>query len=554
MTPTDGPTTPAPAAASPSERYGWAVGAGLVLLGVVLRLRGLSEYWVNPDEGIYYSTLTRASFGDFWAEVMVNAHPPAFYLLLRFFGLLTWDFVWLRGIASMTFALVAIWTFWRIGDELGGRGSPGVVAGVVAAGLFAINGETIALSQVMRPYMLLVALLSLALLCLLRYRSQPTDRNMAAYVGVTSAALLTHYSAVLAFGVFVTLTAYFAVGEQLPRERWRRLAMANLIPAGVFAVLYVQHMRAALGSDLMGDALLPGGWLNDWLVASPAEAWHSLVAFQAFHLPPGLQARAALLLLAAIAVSVTAHDRVAGVMCAAALSIALLASALGVYPFGPSRHNAWLLVFTLPTLGWLASRITARGPRVALVAAGTLVAIFAFAGSLERPLGARTTRTNATEEKVIRRADLAPLVVDQLDPHTGPRLILMSEQTYDVLMPLYAREREDVVMSSDSALLSFPYGSRRVVVARKWDWDGVADVRTVARSLATTLPEFVPRSDESVLLVAGGWGSSVFPSLTELGEEGAALRGSAVMGRDPSGGEILRLVAVQVEGQNLLEP
>ncbi|MDH3423925.1 MAG: hypothetical protein OEN00_13100, partial [Gemmatimonadota bacterium] len=60
-------------------------------MGFALRLTGLSEYWVNPDEGIYYSTLTRVSSREFWAEVMANAHPPAFYVLLRGLGALTWD-------------------------------------------------------------------------------------------------------------------------------------------------------------------------------------------------------------------------------------------------------------------------------------------------------------------------------------------------------------------------------------------------------------------------------------------------------------------------------
>ena len=93
------------------ERYGGAGALTLVALGFVLRARGLSEYWLNPDEGIYYSSLTAGSFGDFWAEVLANAHPPLYYLLLRGVGLLTWDFVWLRG-TSLLFGTAAIWLFW----------------------------------------------------------------------------------------------------------------------------------------------------------------------------------------------------------------------------------------------------------------------------------------------------------------------------------------------------------------------------------------------------------------------------------------------------------
>ena len=40
------------------ERYGTAGALVLLALGFVLRARGLSEYWLNPDEGIYYAILT----------------------------------------------------------------------------------------------------------------------------------------------------------------------------------------------------------------------------------------------------------------------------------------------------------------------------------------------------------------------------------------------------------------------------------------------------------------------------------------------------------------
>ena len=69
----------------------------ILVVAVALRLPGLGEWWLNPDEGIYYSILTRLQFTDFIAEVAENAHPPLYYLLLRGLRILTWDFVWLRG-------------------------------------------------------------------------------------------------------------------------------------------------------------------------------------------------------------------------------------------------------------------------------------------------------------------------------------------------------------------------------------------------------------------------------------------------------------------------
>jgi hypothetical protein len=532
------------------DRWIPAAVLAFVVLGLVLRFRGLLDYWLNPDEGIYYSTLTRASFDDFWTEVAANAHPPAYYLLLRGVGWLTWDFVLIRSVTSLLFGVAAIWLFWRVGRQLGGRGISGVVAGLVAAGLLATNGEAVALSQVIRPYMLLVALLSLSLHCLLKYRSDPTDRTLAAYVVLASSAVLTHYSAALALGVFAVLIAYFKL-EGLEKAAWVRLAVGQLIPFAVVGLVYALHMRTALDSDLMGDALGTGGWLDDWLIVSPREAWSSLVAFQIFHLPSGYQGRTAVLLLGAIVLSALSRDRVVAVMATAALSVAILVSAFGLYPFGPSRHNAWLIAFTVPTLAWLASRIATSGVRNALSVSLTVTAMFAFGNWLERPLGGQRLRTIASEEKVISRQELTPLVVRQLDRDAGPQLILMSDQTYNFLMPLYAREREDVTVSSDSTLFTFPYGTRRVVVTRTWDWNGVEHVGAVVESLDETLPSVLLNREPSVLLVAGGWGSSVFPGVAELQERGAISSGNAAFGLDPSGEEILRLVAVVIERQQL---
>ena len=535
------------------ERHGWTAALLLVALGFAIRLRGLSEYWLNPDEGIYYSTLTSASFGQFWAEVVENAHPPAFYLLLRGVGLLTWDFVWLR-VPSLLFGTAAIWMFWLVGRELGGKGRAGVLTGLVAAGLVAFSADAIAFSQVLRPYMLLLALLSAALFYLLRYRSKPTDRTLMLYVVFVSLAMLSHYSAALAFGVFLVVVVYYHSAEEVDARSWKRLAAAQAIPAVLLGVLYLQHLRRALGSGLMDQAFRQGGWLNDWLVASPADAWHSFVTFHNLYLPTDFQGRAALLLLAAIVASALSRDRLVWVLAGGALAVALLASFLGVYPFGPSRHNAWLLVFTLPAVAWLVGRIIERGRLAVLAAVGVVAPALLFGGAMERSLGAYPLRGNAAEERAIRRRDLASLVVEQLDPAAEPRIILMSFQTYNLLMPLYAADRQNVTASSDVYLFSFSYGSRNVVVSGQWDWLGLDDVRQVVQSLPMRLPEVAPDPPGRVLLVAGGWGSSIFGSTSELEERGAIVESAVVLGSDPLGRPLLRLVAFVLDREALVAP
>ena len=508
-------------------------------LGFALRLTGLSEYWLNPDEGIYYSTLTRASSREFWGEVMANAHPPAFYLLLRGLGSLTWDFVWLRG-ASLVFGTLAIWIFWLVGREVGGKGWAGVASGLVTAGLLAVNGEAIVFSQVLRPYMLLVALLGAALYHLLKYREEPSGRHLVAYVVFTSLALLTHYSAALALGAFFSLAAYDYFTETIDRLSAKKLAIANAIPAACFLALFQLHLAASMNSYMMYLALAPDGWLSEWLVASPADVWKSFVTFQTLHLPVAFQARSAILVLAAVGLSAFSRDRLVSVLTGGALVVAVLASSTGFYPFGPTRHNAWLIVFTFPAVGWLVGRVVQRGRIAVLATSGAIASALILGGPIEAALGDYPPAGSTAEERAIRQDDLRSLLVERLDPAAEPRTILMSFQTFNLLMPLYATERQELIVGSRPDLFAFSFGSRNVVVVGQWDWAAWADVGVVVDTLPTRLPSIAGDRPEGILLIAGGWESSLFSEADARRSIGDP---TTVLGTDLLGRPVTRLMA-----------
>lgn len=529
-----------------ATRHAWLVGLAIVGLGFAIRLHGIGEYWLNPDEGIYFSTLTRASTSEFWGEVMANAHPPLFYLVLRGVGHLTRDFVWLRGVALIS-GTAAIWALWLVGRHVGGKGWPGVVAGSVAAGLLAVNHEAIVFSQVLRPYSMLVALLGAALYQLLEYRAEPTDRRLATYVLFTSLALLTHYGAVLGFGVFLVVVAVDHFGEAMESTSWNRLAAAQVIPGVVLVTVFLLHLNAALGSYMMYLALAPDGWLSEWLVSSPGAAWHSFVSFQTLQLPVSLQGRAALLLLVAIAVAAWSRSRrgrTVAVLAGGALIAALAASVLGEYPFGPTRHDAWLVVFTLPALGWLAGYVVERGRGGVLVGAAALAVALALGGPLERALGDYPPMGSAADERALRREDVRSLVTERLDPEGTPRVLLMSFQTFNLLMPVYATERQEITATSPPDLMSFSFGSRDVIVSGLWDWSRWDDVRQLVLSLPARLPATTPRATERVLLLAGGWESPLIAGETDVA--GASVL-DRLTGEDRAGDTVTRLMAFELD-------
>ena len=49
----------------------WAIGA-IAVVGLSVRVRGLEDWWINPDEGIYYALATSPSWSHFWEQVAAN--------------------------------------------------------------------------------------------------------------------------------------------------------------------------------------------------------------------------------------------------------------------------------------------------------------------------------------------------------------------------------------------------------------------------------------------------------------------------------------------------
>ena len=120
------------------EQHGSMLALGILGLGVIFRIEGFTEWWLNPDEGIYYSVLTREHFADFWAQASATAHPPLYFLLLRGLGSLSTDFVWLRSLALVS-GSAAVYIFFLVGRELGGTGSRAWLAGLLSGLALAIS-------------------------------------------------------------------------------------------------------------------------------------------------------------------------------------------------------------------------------------------------------------------------------------------------------------------------------------------------------------------------------------------------------------------------------
>lgn len=524
----------------------------------VMRLAGIGDWWLNPDEGIYYSILTRAEFGDFWLEVSDNAHPPLYYLLLRAIAVLTWDFLWFR-LVSVVCGVLAVAGVWAAAAQLsrtapaaGDRSSGGAsrsavhasVAGLVAGMILAFAPGAVELSQVMRPYMMLVALISWALFFLLRTLdggvdrgAAATDRDLVAYLSLGCLALLTHYSAVFAFAVFGLLVLHDGIARGFTRPAWRRLALAHAVPATVLAGLWLLHLRVLSGSTLADEAL--DGWLRFYMIETPGDVWWSILGFQRLVALPWLRAPMALALVAAIGIAAATREARVAIVGGAPFLLAVGAAALGAYPLGATRHSAWLMAFAVPVVGWfVASLLDVEWGAEARARLAVLALPLLFGGPLGSLVGVQHAPW-APSDQVLLQEDLGEALAI-LDPSAQPELIVVSEQTFYLLMPFWPRERETAVFSPDGSAFHFAWGGRRVLASDAWDFtlraeadtpgvhtvDGVFAVH-LGRFLdnaSNAFPELGLAAQDDALVVAGGWRPAFVGQLRLLDEQSPVIR------------------------------
>jgi hypothetical protein len=491
----------------------------IVALAAVLRTPDLFGWWTNPDEGIYFGIVTRDGFGGAWTEAMGTAHPPLYFLLLRAVGWISTDFAALRAVAFVS-GLAAVWLLVPLGREIGGPGAHGHVAGLTAALLLALSPRAVVLSQVIRPYMLLVLLLAGSLLFLLRYLRTGSSAHLVAHASCSVLAALLHYGAV--FGLAVLGAAVLVDGWRggTHRPAWRRLLAVQALPAALLATLYFVHLRHVAAGPL-GDHALEG-WLAPYMATGPRSAWFGFVGFHAMLVGDAFAAPAALLTLAALGyVAWRAPEQPVLVMAAAGLLVALAGAALQLYPFGPTRHSAWLLVFVIPLWGWATGSLLTSGRTVLLRGTAT-VATVALAGLALAPVLDPSERPEETTEHVLREAAVEAMA-EVLDPSSDPRVVLMSTDTYELLTPLYTAPRQRAERSADGRFLHFRWGVRDVVVLAARDFvvgaDQLGRVDHLYTAATVAQVEFgvaMPPPGRPVLVLAGGWRWRGMNDLAEL--------------------------------------
>ena len=444
------------------ERRGWALALALVALGFALRIGGLTGFWINPDEGIYMQA-TQSGEG-LWAIIEGNAHPPLYYTLLYCVSALSEDFTALRGV-SLVAGCFAIFGVYLLGRELGGVG-----AGLLAALLLAIAPSAIEHSQIIRPYMPLVAFLTYGLWGLTRYLRTRERRALVLYATFMTLAVLTHYSAFMVVAGMGIALGLLLLGRGIDRVETKPLFLGSLPILVTMVVLYFGHLRGL--QDGVHQEAAQSGWLKHHMIEDLSETWMHLVGVVRYFFRPGNEGLALVLLLGGLVLAVWQRRHL---LYAVPISIAVVsigAAWAKQHPFSMTRHSMYLLpILLVPMVLPIAAGLRRRWVWAVLTLLVT-VGSFYGRGTLNELTGASRYVEGPLPEQVIR-----------FDSHTrgfGVSLgraagrgapILMSTQTFYTMLPWFNGAQNDLAQEGEDWFCfdwENRWGNNRDLVARSW--------------------------------------------------------------------------------------
>jgi hypothetical protein len=315
-----------------------------------------SRYF-TPDEALHFELVNLPRFLDVYRSSHSNAHPPLFFLILRFWLTLGQSESFLRLLPAICGGGF-LWFAYRWAGRLLGKS-----AGLMALLIAALSPACLPLSAEVRGYSLFL-LLSVAALSEFEHavetRSAP---RMVLFSLLLYLAILTHYSA-LFLTVSLGVYALFRLREsRVPRKVvavWAAFQAGGVI---LYLFLYVSHVAILRGSALergVKEVWIRNGYFNRGRGMPLAFVVHQTEAMFRYFFGSPLAAAVAFLLAVAGVVLLAVRRRISAVLLVL-LPFVLGATAglLGLYPFSESRHTIYLVPFLAAAIGVALSALTA---------------------------------------------------------------------------------------------------------------------------------------------------------------------------------------------------
>lgn len=333
----------------------------LILAGGMVRVWGWSDYFFSPDDVMHLHMADQPGLAQVWESGMAQFHPPLLYLVYHAALKVSRDPSWLRSV-SLAPALATMIALFFLGRKFVGD-----LAGLVAAGLFALSYGNILVDQVVRHYSLLLLFLTLALWFFLSYIRKPREWHLMGLSVCGVLAVMTHYSGVIFLaGLGMAWLGAIAVRRR-PRAEYFKPVAAFLPAVLALAYLYSVHVSDLFASGFYGR--MQEDYLKVHYASTILGFGQNLLAMFGYLFLPPLSASLSVMILFGLLVLFKRGPRVLAAATVVSLLVHVALNLLHKYPLGGGRQGLYFSPFAALAVGagvqwaweWLSGRESLGG-------------------------------------------------------------------------------------------------------------------------------------------------------------------------------------------------
>jgi len=495
-----------------SRPSAWAY--ALLAAGLIVRLWHASGTFLNPDEAMHFYSANQISWWLTYKSSLTLYHPPLLILLLHAWRSLGTSELILR-LPSILAGTAFCWFLYRWLGMLFAESVAWI--GFVFA-LFLPS--SIDLSTEVRQYALFLAFAMASAYWLERALTKNSVPLMLLSAVCLWLAILSHYSAFLLAAALAVYAILRMAQRRPPLKVFAAWEAGQCIALGLCYFLYVTHMSrlggrggagsaAAWGMPYLGSSYFVPGKMNPLLFIFAKtggvfqyDFGQSAVGDLAYP----LFVAGIILLFRKPAVG-RLNSRQFGVLLALPFVLNCAAALSRLYPYGGTRHSAFLLPFALAGVSVALAHFLKNRLALGVVAALLISLLCNMFPSHRVPYMSRQDQSSVNMK--------AALLF--LHERVAPGERIFTDYQTSLMLHYYLCERQPVAMSrSSSGLLTFECGGHRVISA---DWNTFAFTpRSFADRWETLVAKYNLPQGSQVCVTQMGWSTHLATDLQNFPE------------------------------------
>jgi hypothetical protein len=438
----------------------WNLAAGVVpLLAFLLRLWKASGTFLNLDEAMHFLAANKVSLAEAYRTSLTLAHPPLLILFLHVWRKLGTSELFLR-LPSVIAGTIFCWIFFRWLTRV-----LGPTVGWVGFILVSLLPVFVELAAEVRQYPLLLCFMMAAAYMLELALGENSAGKMAAFFCFLYLAMLTHFSAILFAGAVGAYSLWRLASVHASRRIFAVWVAGQAGALGLFVFLYfvqISQLKAGASAQHM-QVLLANSyfhWGKDHLLGFVFARTFGVLQYTFGQLAVG--DIAGVLYIAGVVLLFTGKDGASrkrpspvqlGLFLLLPFVINALAAIVDSYPYGGTRHSAFLIPFAVAGVSLAIAKLTRQRLAPALSVVVVIVAGCQMFGAPHRPYLRREDQ---------RRSNMTR-AMDEIQQSVSPDDVIFVDFQTSFLLRFYLCPEISFTGLPPSAFRDFSCGGHRAI-------------------------------------------------------------------------------------------